>query len=82
MAEQYKSYVQQLLQNRSRSRRNYFFEQIHTRLVIPPPMKDVRYRHEPLHVREFTRRLSSIWIFDLLINAFVFFYLAKYGKLH
>jgi hypothetical protein len=51
MAEPYKSYVQQLLQNRLRSRRNYFFEHINMHLLTPPLQKNVRYRSEQLHVR-------------------------------
>jgi len=51
MAEPYKSYVQQLLRNRLTSRRNYFFEHVDGRLLIPPSSKSVRYRTEQLHVR-------------------------------
>lgn len=51
MAEPYKSYVQQLLQNGLRSRRNYFFEHIDARsLIEPSSIIPVHYRSGHVHV--------------------------------
>ena len=50
MNEPYKSYVQQLLQNGLRSRRNYFFEHIDARSLIEPSPIPIHYRSGQLHV--------------------------------
>ncbi len=51
MTEPYKSYVQQLLQNGLKTRKNYFSEHIDARLLIEQSQRNVRHKTEQLNVR-------------------------------
>ena len=51
MAESYKSYVQQWLQNGLKSRRNYFFHNINPRLLVEHEQRNVHCKFEEQNVR-------------------------------
>jgi hypothetical protein len=51
MTEPYKSYVQRLLQNGLKTRRNYFSENIDARLLIEQSQRNVRHKTEQSNVR-------------------------------
>jgi len=63
MAESYKSYVQQLLQNGLKSRRNSFSEHINRRLLIEQSYRNVRYKIEPQNVRQSRTLFRFVFLF-------------------